>query len=128
MTRESNDSMTERRVTRRDFLCTAAKAAAFSIVPARVFGRNAPSNRITVGCIGTGNQGMQDMRGFLGNDDVQVVAVCDVNRASYGYKTADQFLGREPGRKAVNEFYGEKTGNDCANSMLSRPMRSPWSV
>lgn len=87
-----------------------AGTAVFSIVPARVFGRSAPSNRINLGCIGTGNQGVQDMQGFLQHSDVQVVAVCDVNRASYGYKTADQYRGREPGRKIVNDFYSKRNG------------------
>jgi predicted dehydrogenase len=39
---------------------------------------------------------------------VQVVAVCDVNRASYGYKTDKQFLGREPVRDMVNAAYAKR--------------------
>ena len=101
------------KITRRKFLKrTAAAGAAFAmpaIVPASVFGANAPSNRITMGCIGTGNQGVQDMRGFLQKDDVRVLAVCDVNTASYGYRSASQYLGREPGRKIVNDYYAAQT-------------------
>ena len=45
---------------RRDFLkntaLTSATIAIPSIVPSSVFGKNAPSNRITVGFIGTGRQ------------------------------------------------------------------------
>ena len=84
--------------TRRHFLKTTAAAvgavAAPYIVPARVLGANAPSNRINVGFIGNGNQSTIDLPAFLGQPDVQVLAVCDVNTASYGYKTPDQFLGR----------------------------------
>jgi predicted dehydrogenase len=87
----------------------AAGAAAVApyVVPARVLGSTSPSNCITLGCIGTGNQGMQDMQGFLQNEDCRVLAVCDVNTASYGYKTAEQFLGREPARRAAEAFYGD---------------------
>ncbi len=41
-------------------------------------GSTAASERITIGCIGVGPQGTADMRGFLGQKDAQVVAVCDV--------------------------------------------------
>jgi len=103
-------------ISRRQFLKRAGKTAtalalaagAPYIIPSSVLhGATAPSNRITVGCIGTGNQGTQDMRAFLVENDVQVVAVCDVNRGSDGYRNADQFLGREPGRQIVEKFYSE---------------------
>jgi len=45
---------------------------------------------------------------FLRQEDVQVVAVCDFNRGSNGYKSPDQFLGREPGWKTVNDYYAKK--------------------
>jgi predicted dehydrogenase len=38
----------------------------------------APSNRITLGCIGLGIRGTELMRGLLGHKDARVVAVCDV--------------------------------------------------
>jgi Oxidoreductase family, C-terminal alpha/beta domain/Oxidoreductase family, NAD-binding Rossmann fold len=41
-------------------------------------GRAAASERITMATIGCGSQGTGDMGGFLGFDDVQMVAVCDV--------------------------------------------------
>jgi predicted dehydrogenase len=101
--------MNPSRLTRRSFLAAAGAAlAAPYVVPSSVRGANAPSNRITLGCIGTGNQGVNDMRGFLQNDDVQVVAVCDVNTAGYGYKTATQYLGREPARQIVRDFYSDR--------------------
>jgi len=97
------------RLTRRSFLAAGAALAAPYVVPASVLGAAAPSNRITLGCIGTGNQGVNDMRGFLQNEDAQVVAVCDVNTGSYGYKTAEQFLGRDPARGIVDSFYGGRS-------------------
>ncbi len=44
-------------------------------------GRAGASNRLTLGCIGVGSQGTGNMRGFLGQPDVQVLAVCDVDKA-----------------------------------------------
>lgn len=70
-------------VSRRDFLRgSAAAGAAFAlpvIVPSSVFGANAPSERITFGCIGVGGQGSGNMNGFKGNKVSEVVAVCDVD-------------------------------------------------
>ena len=50
-----------------------------------------------------------DLPAFLQQPDVQVVAVCDVNTASYGYRDPDQFLGRKPGQDSVNAYYAKKT-------------------
>ncbi|MGO9107668.1 MAG: Gfo/Idh/MocA family protein [Thermoguttaceae bacterium] len=105
------------RLSRRRFLKKTAKAASLLgisgfplIVPSSVRGALAPSNRITVACIGTGNQGYDVMRHFLKMEDAQVVAVCDVNRGSYGYRDEKQFRGREPAQKAVDEYYAKETG------------------
>lgn len=74
-----------KRVSRREFLKGSAAVAgtAFAwptIVPSSVFGAGAPSERITMGCIGVGNQGGGNMKGFIGKKgDCQVVAVCDVD-------------------------------------------------
>ncbi len=67
---------------RRTFLKSAAAAvSAPYIVPSSVFGQNAPSERITMGCIGTGFQWGIDASGFMALDDVRIVAVCDVDAA-----------------------------------------------
>lgn len=100
--------------TRREFIRSstallAATAAGPLIAPASLFGQNAPSRRITLGIIGCGNQSTVDLPEWLKNDDCQVVAVCDVNKASHGYRNDQQFLGREPQRDFVNQFYARKT-------------------
>lgn len=100
----SPGSATDSRLTRRTFLKRAALGAgaalAFpTIVPSSVFGAHAPSNRIVLGTIGMGGMGMGNMRGFLGNREVQVVAVCDVDR--------DRL---ENGRRTVDDQYGTE---DC---------------
>ena len=80
-------------VTRREFLRGSAAAAASvavglpAIVPSSVFGADAPSSRITMGCIGVGGQGTSDMKGFKGQSGCEVVAVCDVD-VSHAEKAA----------------------------------------
>jgi hypothetical protein len=72
-------------MNRREFLKRSAVAASssmmFSIVPSTVLGSQAPSNRITVGMIGTGRQAISANlnSGFLKLDNCQVVAVNDVD-------------------------------------------------
>ncbi len=54
--------------------------------------------------IGTGNQGFNDLRSFLRDERVQIVAVCDVNRESPGYWNG-KVGGREPAKRLVEEHY-----------------------
>ncbi|MBN2814654.1 MAG: Gfo/Idh/MocA family oxidoreductase [Bacteroidales bacterium] len=51
-----------------------------TIVPSSVFGKNAPSNRILIGAIGTGRISRgHDMPGVMQDDQARIVAVCDVD-------------------------------------------------
>lgn len=96
--------------SRRDFIRTGAAVAAMAApyyVPATAFGKTAPSNRINVGFIGTGNQGFLDLKLFMGHSDCQVVALCDVNKGSGRYKNLEDIRGREPALKLVNETYAK---------------------
>jgi predicted dehydrogenase len=105
----------EQKISRRQFLRTATSvtvgAVAFpQILPASALGRDgkvAAGSRITLGVIGTGNQGLNDLRDFLNDERVQVVAVCDVNRESAGYWSGG-VAGREPARRIVEEKYAEQ--------------------
>ncbi len=72
--------MNKCKLDRRNFLKASALVAVPAIVPSSVFGAYAPSNRITIGCIGVGGQGSGNMRGFIAKNDSEVVAVCDVDR------------------------------------------------
>lgn len=105
---KADQTITRRNLLQRTAAGTAAMLGAPWVVPPTVFGALAPSNRINIGCIGTGNMGFVDLQGLMHQDDTQIVAVCDVNRGSYGYKTATQFLGREPARKRVDNYYAGK--------------------
>jgi hypothetical protein len=103
---------TERRFAERRALLRAAGAALAVpwAVPSGLLGADAPNARVQVAFLGTGNQSRVDVPSMLRLDDVQVVAVCDVNRGSRGYARADDFLGREPVRQQVNDFYAKRAG------------------
>jgi predicted dehydrogenase len=67
--------------TRRRFLAQSAAAIGFpTIVPASVFGQNAPSNKITMGVVGWGMMGPGNTNKFLAEADCQVVAACDIDK------------------------------------------------
>ena len=67
------------------------------IVPSSVFGANAPSNRITLGFIGTGRQAVHaNIPAFLHQPDAQAVAVCDVDS-----------WRMEKAQKQVEDFYAK---------------------
>lgn len=87
--------------SRRVFMKQSAALAVPLIVSPTVFGANAPSERLNVGFIGTGNQGMGLLKRFLARDLGNVLAVCDVNEGSLGYKEPEHFYGREPAKKMV---------------------------
>jgi predicted dehydrogenase len=76
-------------ISRRKFIgSAAATAVTVSIVPSHVLGGQkhiAPSDKITVANIGCGTQGLREMPGLLQNEQIQVVAVCDVNKYSTDY-------------------------------------------
>lgn len=83
-------------ITRRYFLKSSAIAAAIygTSVPKRAF--SAPSDRITLGCIGVGGHGgTYNLPNFLAIPEAQVVAVCDVFQDR-----------REAACERVNKAYG----------------------
>lgn len=114
--------MSNKTLKRRMFLKRTAGAAVGTLglpflASSRALGRAghvAPSERITLASIGVGGMGTNNMRAFLAQPDVQVVAVCDVVEASdqYGhwYKKGwnGAWFGREPARKIVDHDCAEK--------------------
>ena len=67
-------------MNRRNFLISAlASSSPFYISKNEIYGKNAPSNKIAIGMIGTGNHGIhRNLNMFLRQKDAQIVAVCDV--------------------------------------------------
>lgn len=74
--------MNRRQLLKKATGIVAGAAAVPYLVPSSALGRAgsvAPSNRITIGCIGTGGRGLFNMRAFMAEPDVTVLAVCDVD-------------------------------------------------
>jgi len=111
--------MKQNQSTRRDFLkATGLTTVALgfpTIIPSTAFGNATtlpPSERVVMAGIGLGNQGGNDLGGFLGNSRVQYVAVCDVRKSI-----------RDKSKAKVDQKYGN---TDCAvyndfRELLARP-------
>lgn len=106
MTPEQNDAISRRKfldLGTKGLLASSAIISGFpTILPASVFGKNAPSNRINIGAIGVGRISRgHDMPGVWKYDNAQITAVCDLD--SNRVKSAQDL---------VNEYYTKKTGKD----------------
>ncbi|MBP8960435.1 MAG: hypothetical protein KBG40_08440 [Bacteroidales bacterium] len=78
-----------KKIKRREFLGSAAAASlAFTIVPRTVLGGRgyvAASDKITLGYVGCGTQGLREMAPLLTHPSIQIVAVCDPNKYTTNY-------------------------------------------
>lgn len=130
---------------RRSFARSAAASAAFTLVPRHVLGGSgyvAPSDKITLGHIGMGTQSFTELAPLLASPDIQIVAVCDPNRASNDYvewgkgsirNTIRRILnnpgwqanqtgcpgGREIGKEVIDAYYANQRGVDKFKSVNS---------
>ena len=81
--------MAKKKINRREFIGSATAASlAFTIVPRHVMGGRdfiAPSDKLNIGYIGCGTQGMREMTDLISNPKVQIVSVCDPNKLSTDY-------------------------------------------
>jgi myo-inositol 2-dehydrogenase / D-chiro-inositol 1-dehydrogenase len=100
MKRPCQHKLSRRQFVQRATATAAASLALPAIVPASVFGADAPSNRITLGFVGLGIHGLGwNLEGFLKFPDAHALAVCDVMASRC-----------ETARKRVNRQYGNQ---DC---------------
>ncbi len=99
-------------LTRRRFLSAAGSSLVLpTFLPSltRAQGRAvAPGNRITLGVMGLGGRGTYDLKFFLGCEDVQVLAVSDVQKNR-----------RDKGKTLVDRQYGNQ---DCATYLDFRDL------
>jgi len=90
-----------RRFFKTSLLTGAAAFAAPSIVPASVFGAQAPSNRIQIGAIGVGRISREhDLPEIMAFDQARVVAVCDLD--SKRLQQGQAFVETNYAKKGVN--------------------------
>ena len=98
-------------MTRRNFLGSVAAAGAISVVPRHVLGGRggaAPSEKINVAIIGTGGQGIVNMKQLFQEPDVRIAALCDVNDESdYSMFYYGNTAGLKPARALVQQRYGQ---------------------
>ena len=92
--------------TRRHFLkaATAVTASAPFLLPSGIWaaeGGAQPNSKINMGFIGVGTQGRGLLNGFLHSEEVQVLAVCDVDTTR-----------RNHSKKTVDDFYANKGNKD----------------
>lgn len=114
--------MQDPKLTRRKFIRSSALVAtSFAIVPRFVLGRGfvAPSDKINIGVIGLGKQGVGLTRAFIGNTEVQILAGSDVwntKRTAFESKTQEFYAAS----RDVSNYKGVKTYLDY-KEMLNRP-------
>jgi len=115
-----------------------AAAGAFALVPRHVLGGAGvvpPSEKITLACIGFGTQAIREIGGILARPEVQIVAVCDVEKDGVNYlewskndirNTIREILhnptwregidhvpgGRDVGKEIVETYYAKQRGKD----------------
>src|SRR6516225_5455284 len=125
-------------LSRRQLMLTGGVAAAFTIVPRHVLGGAgfvAPSEKITLACIGFGTQAIREIGRILASPDVQVVAVCDVEQDGVNYLewgkndirgTIRRIIdnpawregsnhvpgGRDVGKEVVETYYAKQRGKE----------------
>src|SRR5690348_5359056 len=99
---------------RRAMLAGGAAATAFTIVPRHVLGGAgfvAPSEKITLACVGFGTQAIREIGGILASPDVQVVAVCDVEKDGLHYLE----WGKNQIRDTIRRLIGNPTWREGSN-------------
>jgi len=135
----------KKNINRRKFLGSAAATFAFTVVPRHVLGGPryvAPNDKITLGYIGCGTQGLREMLRLVANPDIQIVAVCDPERDNTNYvdwskngirnsirKTLEEPTwgegvngirgGREVGREVVEKYYAKNRSSESYNGCSS---------
>lgn len=124
-------------LSRRQFMRAGGVAAAtFTIVPRQALGGPgviAPSEKITLACIGFGSQAIREIGDILASPEVQIVAVCDVEKDGRHYLEWDKGEvrsvvrrilddkdwredvdyppgGRDVGREIVETYYAKQRG------------------
>jgi len=110
-------------LTRRALLRAAASLAGPYVLAPGALGaadRPAPSNRVTVGFIGTGGQGIgRNLRGFLSQPDAQAVAVCDVDPAHL--ETARSITERYYSREMADGTFKGCAATHDFRDIIARP-------
>jgi predicted dehydrogenase len=96
----------------------AAAIAVPTIVPGSVFGENAPSERVNLAVIGTGERGTGGMQTFINHTQSQIVALCDVNRKNLEAAAA---IAKVPKERCYEDFRKLLTCKDVDAVLVATP-------
>jgi hypothetical protein len=121
---------TSKKLNRREFLGSAAAGSlALTVVPRSVIGGPgyvAPSDKLTIGYIGCGTQGLREMVSLIGDPALQIVSVCDPNKFTTDYVDWSLNGVRDGIRKALGEstwgenFKGIPGGRDIGQEFVQK--------
>ncbi|MHC4104702.1 MAG: Gfo/Idh/MocA family protein, partial [Planctomycetota bacterium] len=119
-----------RTLTRRSMLKSATGLIASTItvpyvIPSSALGKDgtiAPNERLTMGAIGLGGQGMHNLRNFLTCVDLRILAVCDVdtNHRLRAKKTVDSAYSNTD-CAAYNDFREILLRDDIDTVLIATP-------
>lgn len=119
-------------VSRRRFLAQAgAIGLGVSIVPRYVLGGPGfvpPSDKINMAFVGVGSQGLRVMMHFLGEADVQGVAVCDVNKSGANHPQWSENEFCDSARELLGVNSGWEWLSPNTPIQLTHSMQSPAGV
>jgi predicted dehydrogenase len=102
---KTSPSFTRRSLLKSGLGGILAAGVAPQFIPARLLGADAPSKKITLGCIGVGKHGFGvNLQSFLQEDDCRVIAICDVFKSR-----------RKRAIDAVNQKNGDTSCADIAD-------------
>jgi predicted dehydrogenase len=116
-----------RTISRRQLLVSSGIAtASLSIVPRSVLGRGLvpPSDKVNIAIIGTGGQGIVNIKALFGQPDARVIAIADPNEESdYSRFYYGGTAGRGPALRLIQQ-HREATGEngECAAYLDYREM------
>jgi len=126
-------------LNRRDFVKTATKGAVLgsialsgfpTIVPASVFGKNAPSNKINIGQIGCGRIAIvHDLPETFKHESARIMAVSDLdtNRQASCKKLLEEWYAKKTGKpnyidvKAYDDYHEMLANKDIDAVIISTP-------
>ncbi|HIL70635.1 MAG TPA: Gfo/Idh/MocA family oxidoreductase [Verrucomicrobia bacterium] len=93
---------------RRTFLAGAATVGACNILPGPVLRAAGQNRKVNVAIIGTGGQGIVNMKQLFLLDDVRIAALCDLNdKSDYSDFYYGGTAGLMPAVELVKQHYGE---------------------
>lgn len=103
--------LTRRSVLQGGLAGILAAGLAPNVFPARLFGRNAPSNQLTVGVVGNGLIAGSHVGTLTGRDDCRILATCDVVRSK-----------AEKMRDRIDKAYGASRDSGTSRGVAIHPV------